>query len=383
MRQVGERKSIQSGPSSGSARRALPALGVLVRRGSLRSSRHSRGRLPLPGVLLSCLVLLLLAVTFGVGIGPVPLSPRTVWQVIVDHLLGHPQNTVADAIVWEIRLPRVLLAAVVGAALTTAGSVVQILVRNALGDPFLLGISSGASVGATTVLLFGAFASLGIWAISVGSVIGASVAMATVFLVSRTGKQLAPTQLILCGVVLSALFESLTSFLIFRGNPEATQSVLFWLLGSFGLANWQQLPIPAIVLVVAMGYLLAQARSLNALAMGTEPAASLGVDVQRLRRNLFVVTSLMVGVAVAVSGVIGFVGLVIPHIVRLIVGSDHRRVLPVGVLFGAAFMVLGDLLARTIVAPQEMPIGVITAFIGAPTLIVLIRRRPYLYGTAQ
>ena len=234
----------------------------------------------------------------------------------------------ADEIVWQIRLPRVLLAAVVGAALTTAGTVVQALVRNALADPFLLGVSSGASVGATAVLLFGAFASLGVWALSVGSVLGALGAMAAVFLVSRTGRQLAPTQLILCGVVLSALFESVTSFLIFRGNPQATQSVLFWLLGSFGNANWTQLPIPAICLVVAMGYLLAQARSLNALAMGAEPAASLGVDVARLRRNLFIVTSLMVGVAVAVSGVIGFVGLVVPHIVRLMVGSDHRRVLP-------------------------------------------------------
>jgi iron complex transport system permease protein len=207
--------------------------------------------------------------------------------------------------------------------------------------------------------------------------------MSAVCLVSRTRRQLAPTQLILVGVVLSALFESVTSFLIFRGNPQATQSVLFWLLGSFGSANWQQLWIPFVALIFAIVYLIAQGRPLNALAMGTEPAASLGVDVHRLRRNLFVVTSLMAGVAVAVSGVIGFVGLVVPHIVRLMVGSDHRRVLPVGVLFGAAFMVLGDLLARTIVAPQEMPIGVITAFIGAPTLIVLIRGRPYLYGATQ
>jgi iron complex transport system permease protein len=342
-----------------------------------------RDRLPLWIVLVACAVLLLVTMTLGVGIGSVSLSPRAVWQVIVDHLAGHPKNTVADAIVWQIRLPRVLLAAVVGAALTTAGTVVQVLVRNALADPFLLGISSGASVGATAVLLFGAFASLGIWAVSFGSVLGALAAMAAVFLISRTRHQLAPTQLILVGVVLSALFESVTSFLIFRGNPQATQSVLFWLLGSFGNANWAQLPIPAIALVVAMGYLLSQGRPLNAFAMGAEPAASLGVDVHRLRRNLFVVTSLMAGVAVAVSGVIGFVGLVVPHIVRLIVGSNHRRVLPVGVLFGAAFMVLGDLLARTIVAPQEMPIGVITAFIGAPTLIVLIRRRPYLYGATQ
>jgi len=261
--------------------------------------------------------------------------------------------------------------------------VVQALVRNALADPFLLGVSSGASVGATLVLLFGAFASLGIWALSVGSVLGAMAAMAAVFLLSRTGRQLAPTQLILCGVVLSAMFESVTSFLIFRGNPQATQSVLFWLMGSFGNANWTQLPIPTAVLLVGMGFLLAQARALNALAMGAEPAASLGVDVAWLRRNLFVVTSLMVGVAVAVSGIIGFVGLVIPHIVRLLVGSDHRRVLAVGVPLGAAFMVAADLLARTIVSPQEMPIGVISAFIGAPTLLVLIRRRPYLYGATQ
>jgi iron complex transport system permease protein len=342
-----------------------------------------RDRLPLWAVLAACAVLLVVTMTLGVGIGSVSLSPHQVWQVIADHLAGHPKSTVADAIVWEIRLPRVLLAAVVGAALTTAGTVVQVLVRNALADPFLLGISSGASVGAAAVLLFGAFASLGIWAVSFGSVLGALAAMAAVFLVSRSRRQLAPTQLILVGVVLSALFESVTSFLIFRGNPQATQSVLFWLLGSFGNANWTQLPIPAAALAVAMVYLLAQGRPLNAFAMGAEPAASLGVDVHRLRRNLFVVTSLMAGVAVAVSGVIGFVGLVVPHIVRLIVGSDHRRVLPVGVLFGASFMVFGDLLARTIVAPQEMPIGVITAFIGAPTLIVLIRRRPYLYGATQ
>jgi iron complex transport system permease protein len=339
-------------------------------------------RIPLPAALAGCTVLLVLTMTLGVAIGSVPLSPATVWGVIANHLAGHPHYSVADAIVWEIRLPRVLLAAAVGAALTTAGTVVQVLVRNALADPFLLGVSSGASVGATAVLLFGALASLGVWAISVGSVIGALGAMAAVFFVSRTGRALAPTQLILCGVVLSALFESVTSFLIFRGNPQATQSVLFWLLGSFGLATWPQLPIPVIALAAAIVYLLTQGRSLNALAMGSEQAAALGVDVQSLRRNLFIVTSLMAGVAVAVSGIIGFVGLVIPHIVRLMMGSDHRRVLPVGVLFGASFMVLGDLLARTTVAPQEMPIGVITAFIGAPTLIFLIRRRPYLYGVS-
>jgi iron complex transport system permease protein len=345
--------------------------------------RHPGERAPLGLVLAVCAVVLVVTMILGVGIGSVGLNPAAIWDVVVGQLSGHPQDSVTGIIIWQIRLPRVLLAAVVGAALTTAGSVVQILVRNALADPFLLGVSSGASVGATAVLLLGAFASLGVWAISVGSILGALLAMGAVFAVSHNGRGLAPTQLILCGVVMSAMFESVTSFLIFRGNPQATQSVLFWLLGSFGLASWNQLPIPALALVAAMIYLMAQGRTLNALAMGTEPAAALGVDVRRLRRNLFIVTSLMAGVAVAVSGIIGFVGLVVPHIVRLIVGSDHRRVLPTGVLFGAAFMVLGDLLARTIVAPQEMPIGVITAFIGAPTLIFLIRRRPYLYGATQ
>lgn len=333
-------------------------------------------------MLVVCAVLLIVAITAGVAAGSVGLSPGAVWQVVFDHLTGHPRATVADAIVWQLRLPRVLLAAVVGAALTTAGSVVQVLVRNALADPFLLGISSGASVGATTVLLFGAFASLGLWALSVGAILGALGAMIAVFLVSRQGGTLAPLQLTLCGVVLAGLFESVTSFLIFRGNPQATQSVLFWLLGSFGNAAWSQLPGPALALVLAMAYLLSQARALNALAMGADAATSLGVDVATLRRNLFLVTSLIAGLSVAVSGVIGFVGLVVPHIVRLTVGSDHRRTLPVGALVGATFMVLADLLARTIVSPQEMPIGVITAIIGAPMLIVLIRRRSYLYGGA-
>jgi len=355
----------------------------LARAVGLGRARRAGERVPLALVLGSCAVLLIVTMTLGVGAGPVALSPAQVWHVIARQVTGRPVTTVTGTIVWQIRVPRVLLAALVGAALTTAGSVVQVLVRNALADPFLLGVSSGASVGATAVLLLGAFASLGVWAISAGSILGALAAMAAVFAVSRSGHGLAPTQLILCGVVLSALFESITSFLIFRGNPQATQSVLFWLLGSFGLASWNQLPIPALALAAAMIYLMAQAGALNALAMGAEPAASLGVDVRRLRRNLFLVTSLMAGVAVAVSGIIGFVGLVVPHIVRLMVGSDHRRVLPAGVLFGASFMVLGDLLARTIVAPQEMPIGVITAFIGAPTLIVLIRRRPYLYGATQ
>jgi iron complex transport system permease protein len=324
---------------------------------------------------------LVVTVTAGVGLGSVSLTPTQVWTVLLHRMAGRHSRTVADQIVWQIRLPRVLLAAVVGAALTTAGTVVQALVRNALADPFLLGVSSGASVGATAVLLFGVFGSLGLWALSIGSIFGALAAMVGVFAVSREGGQLTPTRLIIGGVTLAALFQALTSFLVFRGDPHATQSVLFWLLGSFGRATWSQLLLPIVVLAGAAAYLVVQARTLNALAVGAEAATALGVDVRRLRRALFVVTSVIAGVAVAVSGVIGFVGLVVPHIVRLAVGSDHRRTLPVGAVWGASFMVVGDLLARTVVAPQEMPMGVITAFVGAPVLLVLIRRRSYRFGT--
>jgi iron complex transport system permease protein len=174
----------------------------------------------------------------------------------------------------------------------------------------------------------------------------------------------------------------MSSFLIFSGNPQAAQAVVFWLMGSFGRSSWSQLWLPAACLALAVAYLLSQARGLNALSVGSETATALGVDVERLRRRLYVVTSVIAGVAVAVSGIIGFVGLVIPHILRLSLGNDHRVTLPVGLLWGAAFMVAADLLARVLVAPQEMPMGVITAFIGGPIFLFLIRRRAYRYGVS-
>ena len=177
-------------------------------------------------------------------------------------------DVVADQIVWQIRLPRVLLAAVVGAALTTSGTVLQALVRNPLADPFILGISSGASVGATAVLLFGAFSALGLWALSVGSVAGALVAMLIVFVVAVDGGQLTPTRLVLCGVALSAMFSAVSSLLIFEGNPQAAQAVVFWLMGSFARASWSQLWLPSACLAVAVAYLLSHARGLNVLSVG-------------------------------------------------------------------------------------------------------------------
>ena len=318
--------------------------------------------------------LLFVTVVAAVAFGSVNLALGDVFEVFVDRSSGNEASSTADQIIWNLRLPRVVLAAVVGAALTTSGAVMQVLVRNALADPFLLGVSAGASVGATAVLLFGVFSGLGLWAVSAGSALGSLVAIVSVLLLAGSGTS-SPTQLILIGVVMSALFQSITSFLIFRGDPNATQGVLFWLLGSFGRATWDQIPIPLGVLVISLAYLLAHRRSLNALAMGDEAASGLGIEVVRLRRKLFVVASICAASTVAVAGVIGFIGLVVPHLVRIFVGVDHRRVLPLGLVVGATFTVLADLAARTVVSPQEMPLGVVSAVIGAPMLLLLVRRR--------
>ncbi|MEM3086974.1 MAG: iron ABC transporter permease [Halobacteria archaeon] len=342
------------------------------------------GGAPLTLVVAVLAVLLGVSVTGGVTWGSVPISPTDVWSIVWSKLFGGsaqnwPQGH--EQIVWELRLPRVFLAAVVGAALTVAGTVIQALVRNPLADPFILGLSAGASVGAAGVILLGALGAFGIYAISVGGFLGALVAMVAVFAIAQERGRINPLRLVLVGVAMAFVFQAITGFLVFWADPRASQAVLFWLLGSFGRASWSLLAAPAIVLILGLLYAMARARSTNALSLGEEAALSLGVDVAALRRGLFVTASLMTGVAVAASGAIGFVGLVVPHMTRLLFGSDHRAALPVGALLGASFMVWGDLLARTIVAPQEMPIGVITAFLGAPFFLLLLRRSVYSFGS--
>lgn len=234
-------------------------------------------------------VLLLTAFILGIMLGPT-LGPDTVIRTLWEQALGREaSDPVAHSIVWQIRLPRVLLSAVVCAALTTSGTVLPALVRNPLADPFILGISSGASVGATVVLLFGAFASFGLWALSVGSVAGALVAMAIVFLVALEAGQLTLNRLILSGVALSAVFSAISSLLPFEASPQAAQAVMFWLLGSFARASWEQLWLPSLSLSLAGAviYLLGHARGLNAISVGAQTATSVGAGVQRLRRSVY------------------------------------------------------------------------------------------------
>jgi iron complex transport system permease protein len=342
-------------------------------------ARRRRPRTPLVvGVLF---VLLALSVVLSVGFGAEPLAPRIVVDVLEHRLVGGAADPTWDAIVWDIRVPRTLLAVVVGAGLAVAGAGIQTLVRNPLADPYLLGVSSGASVGATAVITTGLFAGAGLWALSLGALAGALGAALLVFGIAMAQGGLTPLRLVLTGTVLSSAFSAFASFLVFRSSdPQAAQSVLFWLLGSLSGAAWDQLLLPTATVVVVSGLLLAGSGWLDALAAGPDTAAALGVPVGVLRNVLFVVLAALVGVLVAVAGGIGFVGLVLPHIARLLVGARHRAVLPVAALSGALFLVWVDVAARVVVRPTEVPLSVVTGLIGAPIFLLLLGRRTYRFG---
>ncbi|MFB9765840.1 FecCD family ABC transporter permease [Nocardioides kongjuensis] len=320
-------------------------------------------------------------VVLSTAFGAEPLPVAVVVDAITARFSGATPDPAYDAIVWDIRLPRTLLALVVGAGLAVAGTGIQTLVRNPLADPYLLGVSAGASVGATAVITTGVLAGAGLWALSLGALVGALVASVLVFGIAMLQGGLTPLRLVLTGTVLSAAFSSMASFLVFRSaEPQAAQSVLFWLLGSVSGATWQQLWLPAVAVVVSFVLLLAASGWLDALAVGPDTASALGVPVARLRIGLFALLAVLVGVLVAVAGGIGFVGLVVPHLARMTVGPRHRVALPVSALAGAVFLVWVDIAARVAVRPTEIPLSVVTGLIGAPVFLVLLGRRRYRFG---
>lgn len=320
-------------------------------------------------------VVLVAAVTAGISMGTVTVPARDVWQVILRHLTGDTGglDPLQNQIVWELRLPRVLVAAVVGASLSVVGVGLQALVRNPLADPYMLGITPGASLGAVLVLAIGSAALHGL-GVTGGAFAAAMLTMAAVFLLAQRGGRLADTRLILSGVAVGYLAVAATSFVQLQTNPNQLAGIMFWLMGSLAGAAWSDLRIPAVALALGVVWLFGQGRALNALMIGDDAAVGLGIDVHRFRRHLLVVTSLMTATVVVVAGGLGFVGLMIPHIARLVVGAEHRRVLPTSILVGATFLVLVDLASRTVARPNELPAGIFTAGIGVPVLLWLLQR---------
>ncbi|WP_455353506.1 FecCD family ABC transporter permease [Streptomyces sp. SYSU K217416] len=297
---------------------------------------------------------------------------------LADILTGTAGPGPFRTIVLDVRLPRVLLGAVVGAGLAVIGTVLQALVRNPLADPFLLGVSSGASAGAVAVIVLGAGAGIATTvAIPAAAFAGALASLVLVYTLARGGGTLTTGRLVLAGVAVSYILSALTSLLLVTSaRADRLQEVLYWTLGGLGSARWDSLALPAAVLTAGTVLLLALARPLDLLLLGEEGATVLGLDTARFRAAVFVLATLLTGVLVAFSGAIGFVGLMVPHAARMAVGAGHRALLPVVALAGAAFLVLADLAARTVAAPQDIPVGVLTALTGGPFFLWMLRRRP-------
>lgn len=346
-------------------------------------SRIAKYRVRLGLVVLLVLTLLLAACTGAIHIGPMQ-----VLAILLDRWgihLSIPYTEGMANVLMQIRLPRVCLGMLVGGGLALAGACLQGLFRNPLADPVLTGISSGASLSAVAVLvllssgparsrgLLGGFS--GPYLLNIATFAGACCSSVLVFRLARTEGKTQVAALLLAGLGMNALCNALTGLVTYSANNEQLRSITFWLMGSLGGASWDTVVslLPFIGLPVAL--LPGSARSLNAWSLGEAEAMHLGFDVRRLKTRIILLTTLSVGAAVAVAGIIGFIGLVVPHILRTLSGSDFRRLLPDSVLFGASLLVLADLVSRTLLAPAELPIGIVTAILGAPVFLLLLYRQ--------
>jgi iron complex transport system permease protein len=322
---------------------------------------------------------LVVVIAMATAIGSVSIPIATTFQILLSKIpflhLSPTWPSGTEIIVTEIRLPRVIMAGLVGAALGTAGATYQGLFRNPLADPYLIGVVQGASVGAAAGFLLPISVSfLGVGVVPLLAFAGALGSTAIVYALARQGKSLPVTTLILAGVALGSLLASVVSYLVISSGDKM-HSIVFWLMGSFSVSQWAEVRMILPYVVIGVGIILLYARPLNVMQLDEEQAQQLGVNVERLKLVLLTAATLITGAAVSFVGIIGFVGIIIPHAVRLIWGADYRFLLPLSVLSGAIFMVLADLIARTVLSPTEIPVGVVTALFGAPFFLYLLRRR--------
>ena len=337
-------------------------------------SRRVAGRAGYLGWLALSVLALVLTAGLAVTIGPADVSLTDVAASLAGHL-GLPGAAgvapLTDSIVWQLRLPRVLTAAAVGAGLALCGAVMQSVTRNPLADPYLLGLSSGASLGAVCVIVLGVAVAL-----PAAAFLGALAALVATLSIARVGNTITPGRAVLSGLAIAQLGAAGTSFIIFwAAKGDSYREILNWLLGSLAGSSWSSVVISGTALVIVGAGIVLSATRLDAFTFGDTAAASLGINVNRTRWMLLGAVALLTGAMVAVSGAIGFVGLILPHLVRGLSGPGHRRLLPLTVVLGALFLIVADTLARTVFDPRELPVGIITALIGVPVFIVLIKSR--------
>ena len=355
--------------------------------------RERLGNLSSATLGLIILVAILVSMTFSISIGTVDLPMSDVYQVMINkilnllHLGGNPDylHGIDYNIVWTLRAPRVVMAFLIGAALAMAGVVMQATVQNPLADPYILGMSSGASFGATAAIACGLTAT----AIRVSSnvsvaffaFIGSFVSSMAVLLLSSAGGRTTSVKLVLSGTIISSIFGAFSNLIItLFADAEDMQTITFWLLGSFGGATWSKMVIPGLAFLICLVYFVTQIRILNVMLTGDETATTLGIDLNRKRRLYVMFCAVLTACAVCFCGVIGFVGLMIPHIVRGLTGNNHWKLLPMSILVGGLFMIWADLAARSILDSGELPIGIITAVCGAPIFAYIMIKKTYSFA---
>jgi iron complex transport system permease protein len=355
-----------------------------------KNFKHNRTGL-YAAVIIVLIAAIAFSLVFAVAVGQVKIPLADALRILLYKLTGFASPEADEtlyegakaSIIWLIRMPRVIMALLVGIALAMCGLIMQASVQNPLADPYILGISSGASLGATLAILMGLGFSgvLGQSSVAFFAFAGAMGASMLVLTLAGTGGKVTSVKLILAGMIINALFSAFSNFVVYvSSNAEGIKSVTFWMMGSLASSKWDKLAPTAIIVIAAALFFLSQARVLNVMLLGDEAAGTLGINLSFFRRLYMLISSLLTGIIVAQCGMIGFVGLIIPHIVRGFAGADHRRLLPLTILFGGLFMIWADLVARVIMPQSEIPIGIITAMIGAPVFLYMMVRKGYGFG---
>lgn len=330
---------------------------------------------------------LALAILWGLSVGTVQFSLSQIFNIVMAQFssplaIDDPMNSPDQTIIWLLRMPRLLMAAIIGAGLAVSGVIMQAIVKNPLADPYILGISSGASLGATVAILFGVGVMFGENFVGVMAFIGAMAISFGVLFISNLGGRPNSVKLILGGLALSAVCSSFSSFVVYLADDkEGIQTITYWLMGSFAGAKWDMLPfIAVVVVVVSIIFFWSQSRILNMMLLGDEVAITLGRDLHRYRQVYLIISSLIIGFVVYAAGMIGFVGLLIPHLVRMTIGTNHWTLIPFSALGGSIFLVIADGLCRCIIPHAEVPIGILISLIGAPTFVYMLVRKNYGFG---
>lgn len=338
------------------------------------------------GVYIVLLVGLFLSVGIAVTIGSVDISIKEVYTIILNKLIDIDGSKVIQSgavhdVVWLIRLPRIVLAIAVGIGLSVVGIVMQAIVKNPLADPYILGVSSGASFGATLAIMFGVGITLGENYIGISGFLGAFLVSILVLVIANIGSRANSVKLLLAGMALSSICSAFSSFIVYLADDaQGMQKITFWLMGSLAGAKWEQIAFIFPVILIGTTFFATQSRILNLMLLGDEIAVTLGTDLHKYRHVYLIITSLMIGLLVYASGMIGFVGLIIPHIVRMIFGTDHKKLIPIASILGAIFLIWADVLSRNIIEGIEIPIGILTSIIGSPCFIWLMIKKTYGFG---